>query len=207
MLIPMLLIANQYYISKRRTILISIILTICGAIGTYIWFFVESGRFGGRSFFGAVFIVPICFIPISKLLRIRYGELMDMCAPAEMMMLVLMKVLCMMEDCCKGRPIFFAESGNTIYFPSQLIEMINAFLLVLILLYIAKCGKWKWFVYPWYLVLYGLSRFVLNFFRNEWLTTEMIVPFGTIWSLVSIFIGLALLKKWRSKFAQRTFVR
>ena len=56
-------------------------------------------------------------------------------------------------------------------------------------------------IYPWYLIIYGGVRFVLNIFREEWVTTEMIMPFGNIWSLVSIAIGVLWLL-WIRKHKQ-----
>jgi prolipoprotein diacylglyceryltransferase len=41
----------------------------------------------------------------------------------------------------------------------------------------------------------------LNFFRQEFVTTEMFVPFGTIWSIVAIIVGivwLTVLKKYKN---------
>ena len=87
--------------------IISVLLTVSGTLGTFIWYAIESGGFGGRSFYGAVFIVPLLFIPVAYLFRIPYAKLMDLCAPAECMMLVLMKALCLMEGCCGGRVLFY----------------------------------------------------------------------------------------------------
>ena len=91
MMIPICIQTKWYGLRWWKSILIAFVLTVCGTLGTYLWFFAENFMFGGRSFYGAVFLVPGLFILVSFLFRIPYGNLMDLCAPAECMMLVLMK--------------------------------------------------------------------------------------------------------------------
>lgn len=192
MLIPMLIQTKWYRLSYWKTIIISVLLTLSGTLGTYIWYSIETGGgSGGRSFYGAVFIVPLLFIPIAYLFRIPYAKLMDLCAPAECMMLVLMKVLCLMEGCCGGRVLFVTSLGAEVRFPSQLAELINAFILCVVLLVLSYKKERRGTIYPWYLLLYGVTRFVLNFFRDVWTDTWM--PMGTLWSICAFCIGLGLL--------------
>ncbi|MBQ3490179.1 MAG: prolipoprotein diacylglyceryl transferase [Clostridia bacterium] len=193
MSIPMLIIGKWYRIRKSKIAIAAVLLTISGVLGTYIWYFVENLELGGRSFYGAVFIVPVLFLFVAKLLKIPYGQLMDLCAPAECIMLVLMKTLCFMENCCAGRVLWTKADGTDVIFPSQLAELSAALLVVAILMILAYREKNKGTIYPWYLVLYGATRFILNFFRKEWVTTELFVPMGTIWSVISFAIGVGIL--------------
>ena len=41
-----------------------------------------------------------------------------------------------------------------------------------------------------YLILYGMSRFVLNCFREDFYTTDMFIPYGNLWSIISVVIGV-----------------
>ena len=86
-----------------KSLPVTVLLTIAGTLGTYIWFFVEASHFGGRSYYGAVFLVPLMFVFIAKLMKIPYGDLMDFCAPAECVMLAIMKYQCFTEGCCAGK--------------------------------------------------------------------------------------------------------
>jgi prolipoprotein diacylglyceryltransferase len=199
MLIPICIQAKWYGVKWWKTIVIALLLTVSGTVGTYLWFFVENGRFGGRSFYGAVFIVPVLFILVSLVFRIPDGKLMDLCAPAECIMLVLMKALCVLEGCCKGRILF-----ENVRFPSQIAELVNALILLVILMYLSHKKENRGKIYPMYLLIYGASRFVLNFFRDVWAETWM--PMGTLWSILAMVIGggiLVYLKKKNEKAKDR----
>jgi prolipoprotein diacylglyceryltransferase len=201
MFVPICIQSLWYKISLWKSAVIAVLLTVTGTVGTYIMFFVENQWWGGTSFFGAIFFVPIPFVLFSILLKVPYNNILDLCAPAECIMLAIMKVQCLVSGCCRGRFICSTSQGTDIYFPSQLMELINAFILVVLLMFIASKSKNKGTIYPKYLLLYGISRFILNFFRQEFVTTEMFVPFGTIWSIVAIIVGivwLTVLKKYKN---------
>ena len=191
MLAPIVLQARWYKVNIIKSVVVSIPLTTIGTIGTLLLFYIESdGRIGGTSFYGAVFFVPVAFLPLSSLLRIKYSELMDLCAPAECAMLVVMKMRCLLSGCCEGRVLYTNDIGTQVRFPSQIVEMVIAILLCVVLLIIAHNKKSHGSIYPWYMILYGATRFILNIFREEWVASDMILPYGNIWSLVSLAIGI-----------------
>lgn len=202
MLAPMTLVGKKRGVSFTKVAPLSLILTVTGTLGTYLWFFVENGSFDGRSFFGAVFIVPVVFVLLPKLFGLSYGALMDMCAPAECIMLALMKAKCFLDGCCGGRLLWLAGDSKGVFFPSQLVELSVAILLCAALVWMAYKKAAEGTVYPWYLILYGITRFILNFFREDWDKADMIVPYGNIWSVLAVVIGvlwLIILKKRGSK--------
>lgn len=198
MSIPILAVCGKYQISRWKGLVATIVLTVTGTAGTFLMYYVENGRFGGLSFYGAVFLVPIVFIAIPPLLNISYGEIMDLCAIGECIMLALMKVHCMLGGCCLGRKLFITEEGTLIRFPSRTAELLTAIAIFCVLLYWALKNKNRGEFYPLYLILYGATRFVLNIFREAWVTKEMLLPFGNIWSIIAIVIGgiwLILIRK------------
>jgi phosphatidylglycerol:prolipoprotein diacylglycerol transferase len=202
MLLPVMIHSNWYKIAVWKRIVLTVCLTVVGTTGTYIMFFAENGWIGGTSFFGAVFFVPLPFIGIAKLLKISVGDSLDLCAPAECMMLAIMKVQCLLSGCCGGRILFENAEGVAVRFPSQLAEMINAIILLILLMIMAYKGRNRGELYPWYVLLYGISRFILNFFREGFVTTSMLIPFGTIWSVVAMILGtvwLVVLRKNQRK--------
>lgn len=188
MLVPIMIQGKWNDIKPLKRVAIAFLLTICGTVGTYILFFIENGWIGGTSFFGAIFFVPILFLPLAKLLKIPFGILLDICSPAECIMLAIMKVQCQISGCCGGREVCFM--GEEFIFPSQIAEMINALMIFVILMLLAyrknNIGK----IYPLLMVIYGISRFILNIFREVWITTDMILPFGNIWSLLAVMVGI-----------------
>ena len=191
MMVPMFFQAKKYSIKEWKIVPVAFVLTVIGTLGTYVWFLLENLEFGGRSFYGAVFIVPIVFLLFARIVHIPYGQLMDLCAPAECVMLSFMKIKCMIDGCCVGRILFISETGSVVRFPSQLSELIVAYVLAWGLLMMSYRRGSRGKIYAWYLILYGASRFILNFFRDEWAIYDGgIIPFGTIWSVCAVIIGV-----------------
>lgn len=119
---------------------------------------------------------------------------------------------CFMAGCCYGRPtdswlgvIFknspFAPNGVSVL-PTQLFSSAGDFLIAGMLILIARKKRTDGIVASWYLLLYGVGRFFVEFMRND--------PRGSVGNLstsqfISIFIiaaGLGMLvwcKKKRTK--------
>ena len=190
MLILILIMMKRYGVKLWKGLPVAVMLTITGTIGTYIWFFVESSLFGGRSYYGAVFLVPLAFVYVAKLIKIPYGDLMDFCAPAECIMLVIMKYQCLVDGCCGGKVLLSIAMDGSVVFPSQMTELVNALLIATLLMVMAISRKGRGKLYPWYLVIYGGTRFVLNFFRADTHPLLLGLPAGNLWSLLAIFLGI-----------------
>ena len=102
-------------------------------------------------------------------------------------MLALLKVKCRIDGCCYGKT-FHTRTGG-VQFPSQIIELIVAIVLMFVLIILLQKSKREGMIYPYYLILYGVTRFILNLFRE---TTPWIgpLPAGNFWSLISVGIGI-----------------
>lgn len=199
MLLPMAAVAWLRKVKLWKSIPVALYATLAGTLSTYFWFFVENQYIGGISFFGAVFLVPVAFLLAPKLFREDYYPLIDMFAPGICMMLAVMKLQCYTTGCCGGRTLFINADGVPVVFPSQLAEMGNGLLIMAVLLIMAFGKRFRSKLYPYFMIFYGCTRFVLNFFREEWVTnTRKIPPLGTFWSILAILIGviwLYILKK------------
>ena len=191
MCIPMILLMKQYRLDLWKVIPVSIILTVIGTLSTYIWFWIENAWYGGRSFYGAVFLVPVVFVCVAKLFRIPYGQLMDCCAPAECVMLAIMKFQCLRDGCCRGRVLYTGADGVPVVFPSQIAELINALLVMAILMLLSRNEKHRGKIFGWYMMLYGVSRFALNLLREENTVFAIGLPAGNVWSILAVVVGAA----------------
>ena len=189
MMLPILLQGHWYGIKWWKRVLFALGLTVSGTAGTYLLFFAENGWIGGTSFFGAVFFVPVIFAVASKLFCLRFGRLTDLSAPAECIMLAVMKVQCLLHGCCGGRTMCLAN-GTEFVFPSQIVELVNALVIMLILLWMSRKENNRGKLYPLYMIIYGVSRFVLNLFRGGTTPFALGLPAGNVWSLVSIILGV-----------------
>ena len=183
------LLMKRRAVAWWKSILLSLSMALIGLGGSEFWFWIENGQFGGRSVYGAIFMAPLLIYPVAKALHLAYSDAMDFIVPAGCLTLVLIKYQCVQDGCCQGRILYTDQDGIFVRFPSQYVEAL-IFALLLIVLYVMawkKIAAGK--IYPWFLILYGASRFLLNILRDEWTTFEGFLPYGNIWSLVAIAIG------------------
>lgn len=185
-------LGKNYNIKWYKAVVYAVILLLVGITGARLMFWVENLRWGGYSFFGAIFLIPLVFRAVSRFSGMPYGELMDVCAPTECVMLVIMKLHCLYSRCCYGR-ILFDIDGFIIRFPSQIVEAINGLVIMLVLRKLVKDGKLRGKIYPIFLVFYGMTRMVLNCFRGDLQSFILGLPAGHFWTLVSIAIGSIVL--------------
>lgn len=184
-----------YNIPVYKSVLAAVLLTVIGYCSAVLMFFIESGGWTGRSLYGAIFLAPVMMYPVAWLLKVPYKHLIDLCAPAECIMLTILKVKCMIDGCCGGRLIHF---GNTSFiFPSQITEAIVFLVIGFILFRIVVSQKMVGYVFPVFMIIYGTARFFLNLLRE---TTPWILGMaaGNFWSLISVGLGCLayyLLKK------------
>lgn len=189
-LMPLLLRRKKYDIGVTKTIISLIYVAAFGALGTYIMFFIESGRWGGTSFYGTVFIIPLSLFFFSFIAKEKYTKLLDFFVPELCLALGMAKVLCLLNVCCNGFILYREPDGTIVRFPSQIIEMSVALSLMILFLYFEHKGLFKDRFYPLFFVIYGSLRFVVNFFRDDLSAFVWILPSGHFWSIVAIIIGL-----------------
>ena len=193
MCIPIGIQMKWYGIALWKMIPASIAIIVTGVYGSQLWFYIENGYFEGRSLYGAVFFAPVVYLPLSLLIHIPYTKCLDFCAPTACMLLAVLKYECIKEGCCQGMVIGLDENLCYIRFPSQIVEAV-AFIVVAIIPYcMSRNPKYRGKIYPWSLVLYGSSRFVLNFFREISEPYALGLSAGSFWSLCALIIGTAWL--------------
>lgn len=182
-----------YNIAAWKSIFVSLAIIITGLLCCEIWFYMENGIWGGRSFFGAIFFAPVTFILVAKLLNIPYVYSLDYCATSGCLVLAILKIDCLVNGCCKGIVIFENKKHEVFRFPSQLVEIITALMLTLILLHMSRKPENRGKIYPVTLVAYGAIRFILNLLRDDWHRMRdmgLFLPLGCIWSIVAVIIGM-----------------
>lgn len=191
-------------IAAWKSIPAALATTIVGTIGAYLWNMVESSTLSGRSYYGAVWLVPIAFIGLAKLIRMPYRDLMDITAPFGSITLVVMKYMCFQNGCCGGRVLWERPHGGTVRFPSQIVEAGLGVVLTVVLVCLSRKEKNRGKLYGWFLLLYGASRFVLNFFRANTEPFLAWLPNGHVWSLVAVFAGILWITDRKLAIVKRT---
>ena len=187
MLVLSVLRRKQYDLPLWKSIVIPFLLTIFGVTGTMILFFIETGYFGGISFYGSVLLIPVLLIPTAWLLRVPYGAITDYSVPQICIMLAVMKVHCFISGCCGGIMI----AGGAARFPSQIAEMLVAIALAIVIILLDNQGYMENRLYGIYFLTYGILRFGLNFLRDGIKPFVWFIPAGHFWSIISICLGIA----------------
>ena len=186
MFVSMVLRKKQFpQVALWKMIVLTVWLTITGVLGTMILAYIESGKFGGTSFYGAVLMVPVLIMP-AMLMKITHKDILNLCAPAECAMLLIMRFDCLDKGCCFGK--YLPNLG--FQFPSQITEMIVALAVMIVLIRMHRKNS-QIQLYPWYMIMYGVLRFCIQGLRyggtNPWILG---LSAGHFWSLVSITIGV-----------------
>lgn len=188
-MITVLMICRKFYdISLLKCALLAVSFGIVGIPSVKIMYYLENGDFSGLSFFGAVFFAPILILPFAHFLRIRYSNAMDLLVAGGIVMNGIFKINCYVSGCCVGRVLFYNNSGIPVRFPSQLIEMAVSFALCILMVMFIRKRLYSGAIYPLFLVVYGVLRFVLNFMR-EGENVLVGLKVGNVWSLIAVIIG------------------
>ena len=193
MCIPIGVQMRWYRIPVWKSMIVSVVLILSGLFFSRVWYFVENGYFRGRSFYGVVFFAPLVFWPVAWILRIPYGQTMDFVAPAGCMTLALVKIQCMRDGCCAGMVLYQKPNFDYVLFPSQVVEMLAFLLISAVLMYLGSKSKNRGRIFPYFLLLYGGSRFVLNFFRGISAPYALGLSAGSFWSAVAFVLGTTIL--------------
>ena len=87
MLMYALYIRKEYSLAVWRCVLFAFVLTVVGVLGAKLLYVLENIRhtlengisFGGVSFFGSVFLIPLLMPLTGKMFRLKPGAVMDLC--------------------------------------------------------------------------------------------------------------------------------
>lgn len=143
---------------------------------TVLWMFVlywiETGFFGGNNIVRVFIYIPIIAYPMAKTIEIPYKKVLSMIALGPVAVHAVSHFGCMFEGCCNGYiqqwGIYNPVTG-ALHFPTQPIEALIALLIVFYLLFRAKKRNYvpDGLEYPVMLVLFGSTRFVCEFLRDN----------------------------------------
>ena len=175
-------------------VIFTLILTVVGVLGAKLLFVLENLQetlenglsLGGVSFFGSVFLILMLMPLVGRLFRLRDGQTLDLCAPCVAVMIGCMRVGCFLTGCCGGWEVCV---GNWRFrWPTQAMDSIGDFAILLLLMQWEEQGKQKNLLYPWFMVFYSIMRFFIEFLRDtpkDWL----FLSHGQWFSLAAVAIG------------------
>ena len=155
----------------------------------------------GLSYYGGLwaFLGSVYFL--GKSMRIETAGCLDHYVFLLPLLHFFWKISCFMGGCCFGIPyegpgsVIFPEGVNALsgtpVFPIQLVEAFTALIISVVLLVISRSHN-SLRPAALYLVLYGITRFVLEFFRFH-VGTNICNAF--VYSIISVMIGVVILKR------------
>jgi len=162
---------------------------------------------GGLSYFGGILGGVAAAAWMIRRRGLRFWQMADMVAPLLALSFGIGKIGCWLNGCCHGTvttswlgvvftdPLSECELLGQRVWPTQLFNSASGFIVFAILFWVVRRHQhYEGEVFVWYLYLYGVTSFVVEFYRyipvhllglspNQW-TAVVIVPAGYIASRI-----------------------
>lgn len=174
--IYLLSVCKYYAISKKKAIVFIILVYGSSLLWMFFLYWADSGfkNWGGNNIVRIFWWLGVFVFPVSKLLKLDYLKALDFVSPCLCINHGIAHFGCIFAGCCHGYPCDWGiYSNNTGYrcFPIQPIEALIALGIVG---YIWRREKKKGYgegidglSFPIMLMLFGYSRFFLEFLRDN----------------------------------------
>lgn len=153
-----------FSLSLAQCICFTLLLTFAGVAGAMLLYFIECGSFGGVSFYGSVFLIPLIMSLFGFLFRLKPRQTMDICGPCVAIMIGCLRINCFISGCCGGWAVCLGDI--CFCWPTQMIDSIFDFLIMAWLLQTEERKSCSGKLYPMFMVSYSTMRFLLEFLRN-----------------------------------------
>jgi len=187
--------------------ILSFMVFIIGVIGGKMLALVETGfnaeLAANRRIWGSILLLIIVIGVVAKLTKRDFAQAYDISAVATLIAGIIVRIACLVDGCCGGIPI---TPGGTFRWPLVEMEMLLDIILVIYFWNRVYKGKTKGLAYPIFVLIYGVFRFVVEWFREEYTGEIWIFHLAHIWSLLAIIgsiITLYLINKYNKNSKQR----
>lgn len=188
--------------------------TIFGFLGSKIlftiieWesFIADPKRFLSSSGFVVVGGLTTGFLAVfvyCKIKKVSFIDYVDACIPAVPLAQGLGRIGCFMAGCCYGRQtdsiigIAFTHSdfapNNVKLIPTQLISAVGDWIIVLIILLVARKIKNRGFLPGVYFVCYSVGRFLIEFLRNDYRGSVGFLSTSQFYSIIAFAVGVVVI--------------
>ena len=129
---------------------------------------------GGVNWVRAVLFIPLAVYLICLLLRTNYAKTFDFLTPTACINHGVSHIFCIFQGCCygyayDGRLAIWNQEQQAMLFPIQLVEAASILLICLFIVLYAKKHDYNTHgvAYAQHLALFGATRFIYEFFRND----------------------------------------
>ena len=141
----------------------------------------SDGQIGiaGLTLLGGVLLSFISSLLYLRIKKLSFFKLADIVVPSIGLGIFLTRIGCYLNGCCFGLPchdhglcVSFppnSAAGSIVpgvpLIPAQLYSALYGLIILAALLWLERFKKFDGFLFYWFLILYGLSRFIIDFFR------------------------------------------
>ena len=152
-------------------LLLSMIILLLGLISVLNRAFADWFTRGNANYYGnlTAWLIGMTLLPI--IFKVSPLKTMDLLSPGIPLCLFVAKLACFFHGCCSGYEMpgswYFNQHTERYEFPVQLLESLIALGLFVFLRWYQKRNKITGSVFPVYLTLYAVSRFLTEFFRAD----------------------------------------
>ena len=152
------------------------VLYVAGAVAMgYVLLYLTSVVFNGGKVGGLNFVRVVTFLPVPIWIRTfiykdSFGDIADFLAPLVAIYHGVTHIGCIFPGCCHGYPAqwgLYSNKAEAVCFPIQPIEAASSILIGVILIIMQKKNIQKGRLYPLYMFLFGGTRFVWEFLRDN----------------------------------------
>ncbi len=160
------------------------------AVSAFMFGMIELGKIEGFAtmrLYGAVFLCPLLFYAYGKVMKWDMASTFDVLTIFLIFGLTLLRLNCILVGCCTSIELDFL-GGRTL--PIREVELAIFICFIIIMLPKIRKQLTHGEVYPLFLICYGVYRFVIEFFREEYFTFfSTPIHWGHIWSVISVVAG------------------
>ena len=198
-------LTNRLKVRWIPAIIFSIANSVLGLLAMRGLAIVEAGfdisRAANLRIYGATFAIPALYYVSAKLFKRKPADFFDACTVILMFDLFLGRLNCIFAGCCKGCIL-----KGSIRWPIRELELLYYIVMMIIFGVRVYKKKTSGEVYPIYMISYGILRLIIEPFRVEYDALGA-VHFGTIWSVISIIMGLSIYYTQQEKIKRKKGVQ
>ncbi len=147
---------------------------------------------GGLDWFGGLFLGSVSGLLFLKSKKLNILKVVDLLVPFVALGQAIGRIGCLLNGCCYGRPwqygIYFPVH-EAVLIPTQAYSTLSLLVIFVILRFLQDRPHTQGKVFFAYLLLCGIERFLIEFFRNDSLRIFWGLTIFQLLSLVAIIIG------------------
>lgn len=204
---------KHYGISRAKAVLIPLFIYVLSGAFIRLLGWAQTGftQFGPNNVVKGYSFFPLFGLLAAKVFKLDFRHIMDFTAPCFPLLQFIGHQVCVLVGCCCGYPVEYGiwnPKFNTYCFPNQFLECFVALLIVIACVLIARKQDYKITgrIYPYFLIMFGSTRFLLEFLRcNEklfWGISDL-----ALYALLMVVVGIGMLIGMKKNDAKRKKAR